>query len=106
LTATYGRHPGEYGLYPRQKFAGFQPPPPTIPESIGHTQEWFAACKTGKPALCNFDCAGPLTETVVLGAVAYRAGQKLEWDAENLKLKNCPEADRLIRRANRVGWEL
>jgi predicted dehydrogenase len=106
LIATYGRHPGEYELYPRQKFAGFQPPPPTIPESIGHAQEWFEACKTGKPTLCDFDYAGPLTETVVLGTVAYRMGRKLRWDAENLRVTNCREAASLIQRANRVGWEI
>jgi hypothetical protein len=33
-------------------------------------------------------------------------GKKLEWDPVNLKAKNCPEADKLIKRAYRPGWEL
>ena len=99
-------HWGEHRLHPKEKFADFQPPPRTIPESVGHAQEWLAACKTGSPTGCNFDYSGPLTETVLLGTVAYRAGQKLEWDAVNLKATNCAEAERFIRSAYREGWTL
>ena len=45
--------------------------------SIGHHQEWIDACKTGSPTTCNFDYSGAVTETVLLGNVAYRAGKKL-----------------------------
>ena len=95
LVSEWGKHE----LHPKEKFADFQRPPKTISESIGHVEEWLAACKTGSPTGCNFDYAGPLTETVLLGTVAYRVGQKLEWDAVNLEVKNCPEAEPLIRRA-------
>jgi hypothetical protein len=64
------------------------------------------ACKGGKPALCNFDYAGPLSEAVLLGTVAYRVGRKLPWDAASLTAVNCPEADQYIRRTYRKGWEL
>jgi hypothetical protein len=43
---------------------------------------------------------------VQLGLVAYRVGQKIEWDAANLKATNCPDADRFIRPDYRQGWEL
>ena len=98
--------PPRFKLLPLEKFAGFQPPPQTIPRSIGHHQEWIMACKTGKPTTCNFDYSGPLTETVLLGDVAYWVGEKLEWDSEKLKATNCPEADRFIRREYRKGWTL
>ncbi|MCP4811190.1 MAG: gfo/Idh/MocA family oxidoreductase, partial [Planctomycetaceae bacterium] len=49
---------------------------------------------------------GWLTEANHLGNVAFRAGQKLEWDPVNLKAKNVPEADRFIRREYRKGWKL
>jgi len=77
-----------------------------IPPSPGHHQEWITACKTGKPTLCNFDYSGALVENNMLALVAYRVGQKLEWDAKNLKATNCPEADRYIRREYRPGWVL
>jgi predicted dehydrogenase len=93
-------------LLPEDRFAGYEPPAPTIPDSIGHYAEWIAACKTGSPTGCNFDYAGALTEAVLLGNVAYRAGKKLEWDAAGLKATNCPEADAFIRREYRPGWTL
>jgi hypothetical protein len=33
-------------------------------------------------------------------------GRRIEWDADNLRCRNLPQADRLIRRAYRRGWEL
>jgi hypothetical protein len=102
LLANYTKHQ----LLPEDRFADFQPPEPTIPKSIGHHQEWIRACKTGEPTTCNFGYSGPLTETVLLGNVSYRVGSKLEWDAAKLKATNCPEADELIRREYREGWEL
>lgn len=95
-----------YRLFPSEKFAGFEPPPKTIPPSIGHHAEWIKACKEGTPTLCNFDYSGPLTESVLLGNIAYRCEQAIEWDAENLKATNCPEADKYIRKEYREGWEL
>jgi len=38
----------------------------------------------------------PLRETVLLGAAAFRAGEKLEWDAQNLKITDNSEAERFI----------
>ncbi|APZ95225.1 Gfo/Idh/MocA family protein [Fuerstiella marisgermanici] len=100
MFADYGR----YRLYPSDKFTGFKPPEQTIPKSIGHHQEWIKACKDGSPTTCNFDYSGALTETVLLGNVAYRTGKSLEWDAKNLKATNCPEADAYITKEYRSGW--
>jgi predicted dehydrogenase len=93
-------------LLPEDQFAGFEPPEPTIPDSIGHYAEWVAACKTGSPTGCNFDYAGALTEAVLLGNVAFRTGKKLQWDPVKLKASNCPEAETFIRRPYREGWSL
>jgi predicted dehydrogenase len=95
---------GQRVLLPEAQFADYQPPERSIPDSIGHWAEWVAACKTGSPTGCNFDYAGALTETVLLGNVAFRAGKKLEWDGANLKVTNCPEAEQFIRREYRSGW--
>jgi predicted dehydrogenase len=102
LLANYGKHQ----LLPEGQFAGFQPPEPTIPRSIGHHQEWVQACKTGEPTTCQFDYSGPLTEAVLLGNVSYRVQSKLAWDAANLKATNCPAADEFLRREYREGWKL
>jgi hypothetical protein len=97
---------GSYKLFPAEKFAGFKPPAPSIPRSIGHHAEWIKACKDGSPTTCNFDYSGPLTETVLLGNVAYRLGKALEWDAASLKATNAPEADKYISKEYRPGWEV
>ena len=93
-------------LFPADKFAGYQPPAPTIPRSIGHHAEWIKACKDGSPTTCNFDYSGALTEAVLLGNVAYRTGEALQWDAKNLKAVNCPAADQYIQKEYREGWEV
>ena len=95
-----------YRFFPAEKFAGFEPPAPTIPRSIGHHAEWIKACKEGTPTTCNFDYSGALTEAVLLGNVAYRAGEKLQWDAAGLRATNCPAADKYIRKEYRPGWEV
>ena len=77
-----------------------------IPKSMGQHQEWIHACKTGAPTLCNFDYSGAMIENNMLGAVSMRVGQKLEWDAKNLRATNCPEADKYIRKTYRKGWVL
>jgi predicted dehydrogenase len=102
IVSNYGAHK----LLPEADFKDFKRPEKTIPESIGHHNEWIEASKGGKPALCNFDYAGSLTEAVLLGNVAYKAGKKVEWDPAALKVKNVPEADRFIRRQYRKGWSL
>ncbi|QEG39930.1 Gfo/Idh/MocA family protein [Roseimaritima ulvae] len=95
-----------YRLFPRDKFADFQPPEKTIPSSIGHHAEWIKACKEGTPTTCNFDYSGPLTETVLLGNVAYRTGKQLDWDAEKLTATNVPEAAQYVTKKYRAGWEV
>jgi hypothetical protein len=102
VLADYGR----YLLLPEKDFAGFRGPAPTIPRSPGHYAEWIEACKTGKPTSADFQYSGWLTEANHLGNVAYRVGKKLEWDAENLRASNAPEAKPFLHREYRKGWEL
>jgi predicted dehydrogenase len=93
-------------LIPEERMKDFKKPEETIPRSIGHYKEWVEACKGGKPAMSNFEYAARLTETVLLGNVAIRAGKKIEWDAEKAKVTNLANADHLIKPAYRKGWEL
>jgi hypothetical protein len=102
IVCDYGRHI----LLPEADFKDFKRPEPSIPPSKGHHREWLHACKTGDDTLCNFDYAGLLIENNLLGTAAFRAGAKLEWDAENLRAKNCPAAAKFIRRQYRAGWSI
>ena len=69
-------------------------------------QEWIKACKGGSLCLSNFEYSVPLTEMVLLGNVALRTKEKIEWDSENLKAKGNSEADQYIRSEVRKGWEV
>src|SRR5262249_42223166 len=102
LLSDYDRHL----LLPEKQFTGFVPPTPSIPDSIGHHAEWIRACKTGEPTTCNFEYSGALTEAVLLGNVAYRTGQKLEWDSAALTVSNCKEAMEYVQRKYRKGWSI
>ncbi len=102
LLSDYGKHL----LLPEDNFKDFVRPEKTIPDSLGHHREWIHACKTGEITTCHFDYAGPLTEANHLGNVAFRAGQKLQWDAKNMKFPNAPEAENYLRREYREGWKL
>ncbi len=96
----------KYLLLPEKDFVGFVPPAKTIPDSLGHHEEWLHACKTGAPTTCHFGYSGPLTEANHLGNVAYRAGRKISWDAKSMRIANAPEAERFLRRTYRDGWKL
>jgi len=104
LTAA-PRHEGARAVpqtIPRNAFDNQEPP------DFRHHMEWFAACKAGKPEApySNFDIAAYLTEIMLLGCVALRAGQKIEWDGPGMRAKNAPGAARLVKRDYRAGWKL
>jgi len=71
-----------------------------------HYEEWINACKGGPEARSNFNHSGPLTETVLLGNVALRAGEKIEWDAKRLKVTNLREANQYVTKKYRKGWKV
>jgi len=96
----------DYGA--RYKLIGdIEQPEVEIESSPGHFAEWVRAIKGGQPAKSNFtDYAGPLTETILLGNLAVWCGQKVEWDAKNLKPTNLPELEAVVRREYRAGYEV
>jgi hypothetical protein len=48
-----------------------------------------------------------MAEAILLGTVAIRVPNTvLQWDARRLRIPNSVEADRLLRRDYRKGWEL
>jgi predicted dehydrogenase len=102
LFSDYGSHK----LLPESRFVGFEAPAPFIPPSVGHHKEWVDACKGGPAPLCSFDYSGNLTRTILLGNVAYRVGQELEWDADARRVTNVPEAAAYLDVEYRSGWTL
>ena len=104
VTGWGGKQPR---LLPASLDQDYKRPPQTLPRSIGHYTEWVQACKTGSPTRSNFGFSGPLTEAVLLGSVCIRnGGEKLVWDAENLKITNDPDANKYLHYEYRKGWSL
>lgn len=102
LLADYQR----YRLLPEDRFRDYQPPPPRLPRSPGHHQEWLQAIRRRTQPSCSFDYSAVLTEAVLLGNVAWRAGCPLQWDAEQGRVTNTTAAEPYLRRSYRRGWEL
>jgi hypothetical protein len=102
-----------YVVLPESRRQAYGQPPRRLPRSPGHYQEFVNACKGGPPAGANFDWAGPLTETVLLGNIALRlklrqqlTTQKLLWDPHAFRFTNSDEANQFLRREYRTGWTL
>ena len=74
----------------------------------GHEVNWAQACKGEATASAPFDYSAALTETMLLGIAALRAGQgkKLLYDGGAMRFTNMPDADRYLTREYRGGWEL
>jgi predicted dehydrogenase len=104
-TSDYGE---DHRLFPQEQFRDYRPPQPTLPRIHGnHHQEWIRACKGGPAAMSNFpDYASHLTEAALLGNVAVRAGGRIVWDTEHLRVTNNEEANRFVRRQYRQGWAI
>ncbi len=103
-TDMYGAY---HKLLPADRYTGYTPPAPTLPRArIGHQQEWIDSAKTGSPTMSNFEYSGRLTEAFLVGNVALRTGQTLQWDGEAMKAANCPEAERFVHPEYRKGWSL
>ena len=88
----------------------FDMPEPSIPRARGQNNymEWFDAIE-GKVqrGQSDFDLAGPMTETILLGVLAQRMPEtRLEWNAEKLEIAGHPELGKYIQRPYREGWEL
>jgi predicted dehydrogenase len=103
---THGSHgAGGYKVLPFDKKREIQKPPQLLERVKGHHADWLEAIKTGKQASSNFNYGGPLTETVLLGtAASLFRNQELEWDSENLKVKNIEKANALVHPDFRSGW--
>jgi predicted dehydrogenase len=116
---------GTYGSNPRLLPTSRMPETEAIPKTIarvpeGHYLQWVNACIAGygKNTLsAEFDYAGPLTESILMGNIAlrswilkdaagkkYTGRKKLLWDATAMKVTNFDEANQFVKREYRKGW--
>ena len=103
--------PNDYGarffIYPEERTREYDAPEPTLPRSPGIHKEWLLACKGAGPTpMSNFDYAGRFTETALLGNVAVRAGEKVEWDQGRMRSRNSERANRFVRDEYAFGYSM
>jgi hypothetical protein len=112
IVGTKGRihttgHNMWFRLLPEDQFKGVQTErPETVEGSRGPEQDWFSACRGGKPAWANFDYADALNEFLMLGNVATQFDGQLEFDPVAMKIVNNAQANALLRSEYRQGWSL
>ena len=106
LHETYGENPRLFPEELHEEAATVSQTYARIEDS--HEMNWANACRGIGEATSPFSYSAPLTEVMLLGLVALRAGQgfKIEYDAANMRVTNSEEANRSLRREYRTGWSL
>ncbi len=109
LLANYG----EYLILP-PALVESRPKPSTvgsIASSPGHHREWLNSILSphdpgvAQP-LCNFSKSTLLTEFVLAGTLAYRAGSPLQYNFSSGAVEGLPNAKALCSAPTREGWSL
>jgi Oxidoreductase family, NAD-binding Rossmann fold/Oxidoreductase family, C-terminal alpha/beta domain len=99
---TYGYNPRLLGSLARTPA-----PPPTLPRiGMSHELNWVQAAKGNGETSSPFEFASRLTETMLLGVVALKAGTKIHYDGENMRVTNNLAANDFLKREYREGWVL
>ena len=119
LLANYG----EYLILP-PALASSRPAPSTVgtlAASIGHHREWIDAIldpnatgaatdasriERAQRPMCHFEKSTLLTEFVLAGTVAYRAGGRVSYDFRTGGVSGAPTAEALLAEPTRAGWSL
>ena len=106
---TAGEYGGDARLLPDEKMADYTMPAPSIPRIKGGNpyRNWLDCIRSGEQPASNFSYSGPLTEVANMGNVALHSdGRELEIDVPNMRITNLPEANKLLTKEYRKGWEL
>jgi predicted dehydrogenase len=104
---TYGEKPTLIGDGLDEKAKRIAKSLPRIKDGIGgHEQNWIRAIRGEEKISCPFEYAVPLNETMILGIVALKADQAIEYDGAAGRVTNVADANQYLTRQYRKGWEL
>jgi hypothetical protein len=78
---------------------------PRVPHQA-HEMNWVNAIRGRDTISCPFSYAAHLTEIMLLGVAAMRAGTRLEYDGAAMRVTNHVAANDLLRREYREGFGL
>lgn len=74
--------------------------------SAKHTRNFLDCVKSRETPICDVEIGHRSTSTANLGNIAYRTGQRIEWDSEQEQAANSEEANRLVRGFHREPWTM
>jgi predicted dehydrogenase len=101
---TYGLNPR---LVPKSLHDSYGMPPKKLTRiETSHEMNWVEAAKGKTEVSCPFEYAARLTEVMLLGVVALRAGTKIHYDGAAMRVTNNAAANEYLGRQYREGWTL
>lgn len=106
MDETYGDNPR---CFPQSIMDVALTVPKTIPRiAWSHELNWAKAIRGEAKASSPFEYSAQLTETMLLGMAALRAGQgrKVYYDGAKGEFTNAPDANQYLTRTYRAGWEV
>jgi len=92
-------------LIPESRMKDFTNLPQEL-EADNATDIWVDSFLNDKPSPGSFSLAGPVTETINLGAIALRARRKVLYDSAKMQITNLATANVFLSRSFRSGWEI
>ncbi|MDQ3068164.1 MAG: Gfo/Idh/MocA family oxidoreductase [Acidobacteriota bacterium] len=105
LQDTYGLRPR---LLPKARHDATPAPAQTLPRipggMNGHEINWAESIQGKQKPSSPIEFAARLTEVMLLGIVALRAGTKIHYDAASMRVTNNEAANQLLTREYRTGW--
>jgi Oxidoreductase family, C-terminal alpha/beta domain len=106
LHDTYGSNPR---LFPQSLGEAAAMVPKSIARiAWSHELNWTKAIRGEAKASSPFEYSARLTETMLLGVAALRAGQgkKIIYDEASGMITNAPDANQYLTREYRAGWDI
>ena len=67
--------------------------------------DFLDAIKTNRRSVCDIEIGHRSTNMALLGMLSYKLGRSIDWDGEKELILNDKEANKLLRRDYRKGWE-
>ena len=112
VIAHQNMRPDSPRLYPDSLWEKFRANPDMQPERTlprirgGVVDDFWRCIREGGTPTSSFDYAAPLTEMILLGTLAIRTGESIEFDHENMRILNNAKADALLKVEARKGWDV
>ena len=81
--------------------------PSAVGAEAAHYREWIHACQGGRPASTSYAFEQPIVESLMLGNIAIRTQELLEWDAAAFRFKQGSErTTSLLKPSFRDPWSI